>query len=87
MFNQLIGKLYNHRNSNSWSAKLRQKRLSFFCSLMDLIPKTQTSVKILDVGGIPEFWQSLAFLEQTPVNIEIYIVNIGQIFMRRKSLV
>ncbi|MFN6564377.1 MAG: class I SAM-dependent methyltransferase [Nostoc sp. ChiSLP01] len=80
MFNQVIEKVYDHRNSNSWSAKLRKKRLSFFSSLMDLIPTTQTSVKILDVGGVPEFWQNSAFFEQTPVNVEIYVVNINPFY-------
>ncbi|MFN6496006.1 MAG: class I SAM-dependent methyltransferase [Nostoc sp. DedQUE01] len=80
MFNQVIEKVYDHRNSNSWSAKLRKKRLSFFSSLMALIPTTQSSVKILDVGGVPEFWQNSAFFEQTPVNIEIYVVNINPFY-------
>ncbi|MDZ8024389.1 MAG: class I SAM-dependent methyltransferase [Nostoc sp. DedQUE11] len=80
MLNQIIEQVYDYRNSNSWSAKLRKKRLSFFYSLMALIPKTQNRVKILDVGGVPEFWQNSAFLEQTSVNVEIYVVNINPFY-------
>ncbi len=80
MFNQITEKFYDHRNSDSWSAKLRTKRLSFFCSLMALIPKTATPVKILDVGGVPDFWQNSAFFEQISLEVKIYTVNINPFY-------
>ncbi|MDZ8239676.1 MAG: class I SAM-dependent methyltransferase [Nostoc sp. ChiQUE01a] len=83
MLNQIIENVYDYRNSNSWSAKLRKKRLSFFYSLMALIPQTQTTVKIIDVGGVPEFWQNSAFLEQASVDVEIYVVNINPFYEKQ----
>lgn len=47
---------------------------------MVLIPKTQTTVKILDVGGVPDFWQNSTFLEEITLNIEIYTVNINPLY-------
>ncbi|MDZ8187296.1 MAG: class I SAM-dependent methyltransferase [Nostoc sp. ChiSLP02] len=80
MLNQISEKVYDYHNSNSWSAKFREKRLSFFSSLMDSIAKTQTQVKILDVGGVADFWQNWALLDDNTLNIEIYIVNIDPVY-------
>lgn len=47
---------------------------------MALIPKTQTPLKIIDIGGVPDFWQNSTFLEEITLNIEIYTVNINPIY-------
>ncbi|MFN6438961.1 MAG: class I SAM-dependent methyltransferase [Nostoc sp. DedSLP01] len=37
-------------------------------------------MKILDVGGVADFWQNWALLDDNTLNIEIYIVNIDPVY-------
>ncbi len=76
MLKQSLEKIYDHRSSNSLSAKLRAKRQNFFKSLVLSIATQQNRVKILDVGGVPEFWKESEFFKEITVDVEIYIVNI-----------
>lgn len=71
----ILGKVYDHRRSDSWSANLRKKRLSLFKSLIAPLPQP---LKILDVGGTEGFWQQAGFLEQEG-NIKITAININPI--------
>ena len=81
MIGQLTGKIYDHRRSNSLASRLRIKRLSLFKSLICSIstPSKLTSLKILDVGGNPNFWQNAGMLDLKDVEAEITILNIKNI--------
>lgn len=68
----ILEKLYDHRDSNSFASKLRGRRLALFKSLIATIPHP---VKILDVGGTIVFWQNSGFLEEFE-SIEITVINI-----------
>lgn len=71
MNNTIFGKIYDNRNSDSLSSRLRKKRFALFTSLILFLP---TPVKILDIGGKPKFWENIEFnqkeLDITLVNIE-----------------
>lgn len=80
MFNQFISNIYDFRQSSSWSAKLRNQRLSLFTNLMNLISNSQTTVKILDIGGVADFWEKSKFLINYHSNVQIYTLNINSFF-------
>lgn len=72
---KVFGKIYDNRRSDSWASRLRQKRVALLESLIISIP---TSVKILDVGGRPLFWEQSGFLNQDFREIEVTIINLEQ---------
>jgi len=71
--NQILEKIYDHRLSDSWATKLREKRLSLFKSL---ITSVSTPLKILDIGGRQAFWENAAFLNQELKGLEITLLNL-----------
>lgn len=73
--NEVLGKIYDHRRHDSLAAKLRKKRLALFESLIASLP---CSLKILDVGGTPMFWQQTGLLEQERKNLEVTLININK---------
>ena len=72
MLSQVLGKIYDNRRSDSWASNLRSKRISFLKSLIASLP---SPVKILDVGGTPEFWEHSGFLNGNQ-QINITFLNI-----------
>lgn len=72
MTNKLFGKIYDNRRSDSWASDLRSKRVNFLESLITSIP---TPMKILDLGGTPEFWEHSGFLNNNQ-DIDITFLNI-----------
>ncbi|MBV8896672.1 MAG: class I SAM-dependent methyltransferase [Acidobacteriaceae bacterium] len=46
----------DNQRPNSWSSKLRRKRLARF---LELIPENAGGLRILDVGGSEEAWQNI----------------------------
>ena len=80
MLSQLIGNIYDHRNSNYWSANLRTQRFSLFNKLMDSISNQRVIIKIIDVGGVADFWEKVGFFDRNCTNIEITTININPFY-------
>jgi 2-polyprenyl-3-methyl-5-hydroxy-6-metoxy-1,4-benzoquinol methylase len=80
MLNQLLENIYDHRTSNSLSANLRAKRFELFNTLMGSIPKQQSSINILDVGGVADFWERSDLLEIDAFNIRVKTININPFY-------
>lgn len=68
----LLEKVYDNRRADSWASNLRNRRVEFLRSLICSLP---TPIKILDVGGRPDFWQHSGFLDEDR-DIEITFLNI-----------
>jgi Methyltransferase domain len=69
---QVLGKIYDHRRSDSWATSLRKQRLNLFKSLVTTLP---TPIKMLDVGGSVSFWESTDFLSEEFKDIKITVLN------------
>lgn len=70
MSSKTLGRFYDHRRPDSWTAKIRKERFALFKSL---IASISGPIKILDVGGKQGFWQLTDFLVQ---DVEITLINI-----------
>lgn len=71
-----LEKIYDNRRSDSFVNSLRKKRMDLFNSLL---ANLEHSVKILDLGGRPIFWENTFFEEKgfcDQKNLEIMVVNI-----------
>jgi hypothetical protein len=79
MHNKWLGKIYDNRRSDSWSHNLRKKRVLYLESLIASIPTSIKTIKILDVGGRPKFWEEASFINEDSRNIEITVINIEQL--------
>ena len=64
-------KLRDPESNLSLARRMRQKRFAFFRSLVDPLPKP---LRILDVGGTQNFWESMQYVE--PELATITIVNL-----------
>ena len=73
----LLEKIYDNRRSDSWAGRLRSQRLAFLNSLIQSIPKP---IKILDLGGRPDFWQDSTFLALSDTDIDITFLNIEPVY-------
>jgi hypothetical protein len=71
---RLIGKIYDHQQTDSLASQLRQKRFRLLKSLIVDLPRP---IKILDVGGKSEFWENMEFLAQDTQDIEITLINMS----------
>ncbi len=80
MLNKLVENIYDHRNSNSWSANLRAKRFELFNKLIAIIPTQQAPINILDAGGVADFWERSGLLEKNDININITTININPFY-------
>ena len=61
----------DNTNPKSLASKARTKRFVFFLNEFNKLKKP---VKILDIGGTQQFWESMHFINQT--GIEIYLLNL-----------
>ncbi|MDX1963378.1 MAG: class I SAM-dependent methyltransferase [Pirellulales bacterium] len=68
---QFLATTADHRSKHSWAAACRKKR---FAHLHGLLSRLEGPVRILDVGGTPDYWLSL--VEQIPANWHITLLNI-----------
>lgn len=68
--------IYDNTNSNSLAAKLRIKRFALLKSLFGLLPNSE-SIRILDVGGTPIFWDKSAVLSELG-DVEITLMNVKE---------
>ena len=64
----LIRKLADNRTEDSLATHLRRKRFSLFQRLLSRLPRP---IKILDVGGTQQFWQTMGFAGQEGLHIVI----------------
>jgi hypothetical protein len=60
----------DNRKCDSFASKCRQRRLDFFFQLVQTLPKP---IKILDVGGTMDYWQSAQNYDLS--NIRIVLLN------------
>jgi hypothetical protein len=67
-------KLADNRREKSLASRLRKRRFSMFKQLLLSLPRP---ISILDVGGTPQFWQSMKFLEQ--FDVKIVLLNLMEI--------
>ena len=76
MLQNIFGKVYDNQRPDSISANLRNKRMALFSSLTSCLP---THLRILDIGGRPNFWENTNFISEHDKNIDLTIVNVEQI--------
>ena len=60
--------LRDPESDRSLSKMMREKRFSFFRSLVDPLPKP---IRILDVGGTQDFWEAMDFVSPDIANITV----------------
>ncbi len=63
----LFTSIADNRNPSSMASSFRSRRLNLFKGFVDGLPKP---VRILDIGGTPEFWESAGF-DLRDVNITL----------------
>jgi hypothetical protein len=66
-----LHKLRDPESDLSLARRMRQRRFAFFRSLVDPLPKP---LRILDVGGTQDFWESMEYVD--PALATITIVNL-----------
>ncbi len=67
----ILHRLRDPESDISLARRMRQKRFAFFRGLVDPLPKP---LKILDVGGTQDFWESMNYTQ--PEVATIHIVNL-----------
>jgi SAM-dependent methyltransferase len=63
----VLKKVADNRNPDSLAARLRRKRFSLFVELLGRVPG---DIRVLDVGGTPEFWRIMGF-EESHVHVTL----------------
>jgi len=61
-------KFLNPKFAKSINQKFRERRFSFFISLLQKI-RTNTPLQILDIGGTEIFWERMNFLKNEDIHI------------------
>ena len=64
--------LMDVRREGSWANRIRRRRLRL---LMRLLSNIDRPLRILDIGGTPQFWETSRLLDRDP-GLEITVVNI-----------
>jgi hypothetical protein len=72
-FKDILRKIADNNNENSWATNARIKRFAFF---RDQIKDLPLPIRILDIGGTEEFWEMMGFT--TSENIEIILLNLEE---------
>jgi len=67
----LFSSIADNKNPNSLASSFRSRRLNLFNALVAGLPKP---VKILDIGGTPEFWKNAGF---DMADVEITLLNLA----------
>ena len=62
---KLLRKFADNTKAGSLANVLRRERFSFFCRLLESVPRP---VRILDVGGTENFWEQMGFLNPGPAS-------------------
>src|SRR5687768_4978374 len=69
MISHLLKRLADNRDDASLAARLRRRRFALFESLLSRVPG---QVRILDVGGTPDFWRVIGFSRP---NVSVMLLN------------
>ena len=80
----LLHKFGDATNSQSYAAALRRRRFEF---LTRLISNLDRPLRILDVGGTPDFWEQMQFPENDQIELTILNVSAQPSRRRFKTLV
>jgi len=76
----LLATIADNRNPSSMASSFRSRRLNLFKGFVAALPKP---VRILDIGGTPEFWENAGFdahdVSITLLNLETVICTIPNI--------
>lgn len=70
---KLYKKFLDNKQDYSFTTKLRRKRFALFKLLIKTLP---LPLKIIDIGGTQEFWETMNFCEE---EVEIWLFNINKI--------
>lgn len=63
-----IAKICDNRRLDSISSKLRQRRFRIFANL---VSELKHPVRILDVGGTPEYWKNVEFVNRQGITVSL----------------
>ena len=71
-------KLIDYENPNSFSSRLRRRRIRYFCQLVRNVIETEGlgKVSIIDVGGTTTYWNIFPFEKFRNVGFRITVVNL-----------
>ena len=67
--------LLNTDNPKSLSQKFREKRFSFFKTLLKNFP-SEKPIEILDIGGTQSYWERMNFTESSKYNITLLNLDV-----------
>jgi 2-polyprenyl-3-methyl-5-hydroxy-6-metoxy-1,4-benzoquinol methylase len=73
---KILTQIYDHHRADSLATALRNKRFSFFYTLLSTLPNP---IKILDVGGRAAFWESTGLLDSKTFVVEITLINTSEL--------
>src|SRR5215211_2910880 len=73
--------LANYRRAGSPANRLRRRRFELFNQLLSRVPRP---LRILDVGGLEEFWEILGLADEP--GVEIVLVNLTAGTTRRSNM-
>jgi len=69
----LFSSIADNKNPNSLASSFRSRRLNLFKGFVANLPKP---VKILDIGGTPEFWKNAGL---NAADVEIILLNLAMV--------
>ena len=82
----LFSSIADNKNPNSLASSFRSKRLNLFKGFVADLPKP---VKILDIGGTPEFWKNAglntADLEITLLNLTLVETDLPNVVLKETN--
>jgi hypothetical protein len=64
----LFKRLADNRNQDSLANQLRRKRFAIFTEMLDSLPRP---VRILDVGGTPNFWRQMGLTDVEDIHVSL----------------
>jgi hypothetical protein len=65
----LLKRIADNRNPDSLAVRLRRKRFALFVELLGRVPG---DIRVLDVGGTPEFWRIMGFEDR---HVHVTLMN------------
>jgi len=68
----LFNKIVDNRQDDSMATIMRRRRFELFLNLLDRVPRP---LSILDVGGLPNFWERMGFTDQPGIHITLLNIH------------
>ncbi|MBI2419695.1 MAG: class I SAM-dependent methyltransferase [Ignavibacteriales bacterium] len=68
----------DYRNPDSFGSRMRAKRVRIFLDMAEDVFKQNGSVKVVDIGGTPEYWGIVGKETITRLNMHITIINVDK---------